>query len=45
MIITDYLCQLSTNKIRFNFYNEVVNNKESGCMLPVSGQCMVAQAR
>ena len=23
MIITDYLCQLSTNKIRFNFYNEV----------------------
>ena len=23
----------------------VVNNKESGCVLSVSGQCMVAQAR
>ena len=23
MIVTDYLCQLSTNKIRFKFYNEV----------------------
>ena len=23
MIVTDYLCQLSTNKIRFRFYNEV----------------------
>ena len=23
MIVTDYICQLSTNKIRFRFYNEV----------------------
>ena len=40
MIVTDYLCQLSTNKIRFRF----VKNKENGCVLSVSGQCVVAQA-
>ena len=38
MIITDYLCQLSTKKIRFRFYKEVIN-KESGCVLSVSGLC------
>ena len=26
MIVTDYICQLSTNKIRFRFYNEVKRN-------------------
>ena len=50
MIVTDYICQLWTNKIRFRFYNEVKWNltqltTRRAVTCCQSAVCAVAQAR
>ena len=50
MIVTDYICQLSTNNIRFRFYNEVKWNltqltTRRAVTCCQSAVCAVAQAR